>query len=152
MKKTLFIVFLAALGITGCKKAQKSDNPFFNTYNTPFEVPPFEKIKAAHYMPAYLKGFEEQKKEIKTIINNPKEPTFENTIKELEYSGELLSKVSRVFGFLGQIWKAALPFAKAEAAAQQEMIKREGGKFKLEPWDWWYYTEKIKNCLLYTSP
>ena len=50
----------------------------------------------------------------------------------------------KVFGFLGQIWKAALPFAKAEAAAQQEMIKREGGKFKLEPWDWWYYTEKIK--------
>ena len=366
MKKTLILILLAIVFISGCKKSVKSDNPFFNTYNTPFEVPPFEKIKAAHYMPAYLKGFEEQKKEIKTIINNPKEPTFENTIKELEYSGELLSKVSRVFGamnsantndtlqkinkelaplssknrddinlndslfqrvksvydnrdkfklteeekkvlddtyksfvrngaalsaedkgklrkinqelsllsvqfgqnllaetngfklivdkkedlsglpdgaidqaastarnlkmdgkwvftiqypimeqflkysdkrdlrqklftayfmkgdndnehdnksiiaklaklrfersellgyksyaafalernmaktpekvfgFLGQIWKAALPFAKAEAAAQQEMIKREGGKFKLEPWDWWYYTEKIK--------
>ena len=357
---------LAMLFTSGCKKTVKSDNPFFNTYNTPFDVPPFEKIKAAHYMPAYLKGFEEQKKEIKTIINNPKEPTFENTIKELEYSGELLSKVSRVFGalnsantndtlqkinkelaplssknrddinlndslfqkvksvydhrdkfilteeekkvlddtyksfvrngaalsaedkaklrklneelsllsvqfgqnllaetngfklivdkkedlsglpegaiaqaastannlkmngkwvftiqypimeqflkysdkrdlrqklftayfmkgdndnehdnktiiaritklrferskllgyknyaafalernmaktpekvfeFLGQVWNAALPFAKAEAAAQQELIKREGGKFKLEPWDWWYYTEKIK--------
>jgi peptidyl-dipeptidase Dcp len=366
MKKTLILIMLAMVFTSGCKKSVKSDNPFFNTYNTPFEVPPFEKIKAAHYMPAYLKGFEEQKKEIKTIINNPKEPTFENTIKELEYSGELLSKVSRVFGamnsantndtiqklnkelaplssknrddinlndslfqrvksvyenrdkfklteeekkvlddtyksfvrngaalsaedkaklrkineelsllsvqfgqnllaetngfklvvdkqedlsglpdgaiaqaastannlkmngkwvftiqypimeqflkysdkrdlrqklftayfmkgdndndhdnksiitriaklrferskllgyksyaafalernmaktpekvfeFLGQVWNAALPVAKAEAAAQQEMIRKEGGKFKLEPWDWWYYTEKIK--------
>ena len=40
------------------------------------------------------------KKEVKAIINNPKEPTFENTIKALEYSGELLAKVSRVFGAL----------------------------------------------------
>jgi peptidyl-dipeptidase Dcp len=50
----------------------------------------------------------------------------------------------KVFSFLGQVWDAALPVAKAEAAAQQELIKKEGGKFKLEPWDWWYYTEKIK--------
>jgi peptidyl-dipeptidase Dcp len=50
----------------------------------------------------------------------------------------------KVFEFLGQVWNAALPVAKAEAAAQQELINREGGKFKLEPWDWWYYTEKIK--------
>ena len=51
-------------------------------------------------MPAFLKGFEEQKDEIKAIINNPEEPTFENTIKALEYSGQLLTKVSRVFGAL----------------------------------------------------
>jgi len=34
--------------------------------------------------------------------------------------------------------------SKAEATAQQELIIKEGGKFKLAPWDWWYYTEKIK--------
>jgi len=100
MKKTLFIVFLAVLGITGCKKAQKSDNPFFNTYDTPFEVPPFEQIKAAHFMPAYLKGMEEDSREIKAIITNTEAPTFENTIKALTYSGDLLTKVSRVFGAL----------------------------------------------------
>jgi peptidyl-dipeptidase Dcp len=100
MKKTLFIVFLAALGITGCKKAQKSDNPFFNTYDTPFEVPPFEQIKAAHFMPAYLKGMEEDSRDIKAIITNTEAPTFENTIKALTYSGDLLTKVSRVFGAL----------------------------------------------------
>jgi peptidyl-dipeptidase Dcp len=100
MKKTLFIMFMAAVAFTGCNKKEKSDNPFFNKYDTPFEVPPFEQIKAAHFMPAYLKGFEEERKEIKAIINNPKEPTFENTIKTLEYSGQLLTRVSRVFGAL----------------------------------------------------
>ncbi len=84
----------------GCKKEVKSDNPFFNKWETPFEVPPFEEIKTEHYMPAYLKAFEEQKNEINAIITNPDEPTFDNTIKELEYSGELLTKVSRVFGGL----------------------------------------------------
>lgn len=100
MKNSLFIILLSLLGIAGCKKPEKSDNPFFNTYNTQFEVPPFEQIRATHFMPAYLKGMEEESKEIKDIINNPAAPTFENTIKALDYSGELLSKVSRVFGAL----------------------------------------------------
>jgi len=39
----------------------------------------------------------------------------------------------KVFEFLNQVWAAATPVAKTEAAAQQELIKREGGKFKLEP-------------------
>jgi peptidyl-dipeptidase Dcp len=100
MKKALIFIVIAVLFTPGCKKEQKSDNPFFNTYDTPFEVPPFEKIKAAHYMPAFIKGFEEQKREIKAIINNTGKPTFKNTIKELEYSGGLLTKVNRVFGAL----------------------------------------------------
>jgi peptidyl-dipeptidase Dcp len=100
MKKTLLIMILSAIVLSACKKEVKSDNPFFNKYDTPFEVPPFEQIKAAHFMPAYLRGFEEERKEIKDIINNPGKPTFDNTIKALEYSGELLSKVSRVFGSL----------------------------------------------------
>jgi len=85
---------------TGCKKEEKSDNPFFNKYETPFEVPPFEQIRAAHFMPAFLEGFKEERKEIKTIINNSEKPTFKNTIKALEYSGKLLTKVNRVFGAL----------------------------------------------------
>lgn len=90
-------MLMTSFAFTACKKEQKSDNPFFNKYETPFEVPPFELIKAAHIIPAYLKGFEEQREEIKAIINNPQEPTFENTIKALEYSGQLLDKVSSVF-------------------------------------------------------
>lgn len=100
MKKTLIFIILASVVFTGYKKEEKNTNPFFNKFDTPFEVPPFEKIKAAHYMPAFLKGFEEQKSEIKAIINNPEEPTFENTIKPYVYSGQLLQRVSSVFGAL----------------------------------------------------
>lgn len=93
-------MLLFALVITGCKTGKKSDNPFFNKFDTPYEVPPFELIKASHFMPAYLKGIEEERNEIKAIINNTQPPTFENTIKALVYSGELLTTVSRVFGSL----------------------------------------------------
>jgi len=49
-----------------------------------------------------------------------------------------------VFNFLEQVWDAALPVAKQEAAAQQAIIDEEGDNFKLASWDWWYYTEKIR--------
>ncbi|MFH0843810.1 MAG: M3 family metallopeptidase [Bacteroidota bacterium] len=101
MKKTiLFMLIMGTIGFTGCKKEVKSDNPFFNKWDTPFEVPPFDQIKAKHYMPAFLKGFEEQKTEIRAIITNTDEPSFENTIKPLAYSGDLLGRVGRVFGAL----------------------------------------------------
>ncbi|MDH6354289.1 peptidyl-dipeptidase Dcp [Dysgonomonas sp. PH5-45] len=45
---------------------------------------------------------------------------------------------------LNSIWKYALPQAKKEAAELQSIIDREGGNFKLESWDWWYYTEKLR--------
>jgi peptidyl-dipeptidase Dcp len=48
-------------------------------------------------LPAFKAGIEEQNKEIEAIVNNSEAPTFENTIEELEYSGSLLTKVSRVF-------------------------------------------------------
>jgi len=101
MKKTfLLLLFMGIIGFTGCKKEVKNDNPFFNKWDTPFEVPPFDQIMAKHYMPAFLKGFEEQKAEIRAIITSTDEPTFENTIKPLTYSGDLLNKVGRVFGAL----------------------------------------------------
>jgi peptidyl-dipeptidase Dcp len=101
MKKLLIFIVMMLIVLPSCKKEVRNENPFLNkTFDTPFEVPPFEKIKAAHFKPAYLKGFEEHNGEIKAIINNTAEPTFENTVREYEYSGELLSKVGRVFGSL----------------------------------------------------
>jgi peptidyl-dipeptidase Dcp len=100
MKKFAFTLALVIIAFTSCKKEIKSDNPFFNKWDTPFEVPPFDQIRNSHYLPAYLKGFKEQRDEIKAIINNPKAPTFENTIKALEYSDQLLTKVGSIFGAL----------------------------------------------------
>ncbi len=49
-----------------------------------------------------------------------------------------------VYQLCHQIWEAALPVARQEAKELQQMIDREGGKFKLAPWDWRYYAEKLK--------
>jgi len=51
-----------------------------------------------------------------------------------------------VYRLLDELWKPALKRAKAEAADMQKMIDDEGGNFKLESWDWWYYAEKVKKA------
>ncbi|KUK58178.1 MAG: peptidyl-dipeptidase, partial [Bacteroidetes bacterium 38_7] len=53
---------------------------------------------------------------------------------------------SAVDEFLMSLWDAALPVAKNEAKQMQMMIQNEGGDFQLEPWDWWYYAEKIRKA------
>jgi peptidyl-dipeptidase Dcp len=76
----------------------KELNPFFSEYNTPFGVPPFDKIKIEHYKPAIEAGIKEQQKEINAIVMKRSAPTFESIIEAMEKSGGLLDKVSTVFG------------------------------------------------------
>jgi peptidyl-dipeptidase Dcp len=105
MKKNLILLALLAAMTTFCSTKKETPappatqdvNPFFISWDTPFETPPFDKIKDAHYMPAFQAGMDQQKKEIEAITNNPDAPTFANTIEALERSGELLTKVSNVF-------------------------------------------------------
>ena len=92
MKKVLFSTVILLL--FAC---QTDVNPFFQEWNTPFGVPPFKYINDEHYMPAFEKGMEQNLKEIEIISNNSEEPTFSNTIEELERTGKLLSKVQRTF-------------------------------------------------------
>lgn len=73
------------------------DNPFFEKYDTPFGVPPFDKIKLEHFTPAFEEGIKQQMSEINKIIENSAEPNFENVIVALERSGGLIDKVSSVF-------------------------------------------------------
>ena len=73
-------------------------NPFLTEYHTPYHTTPFHLIRMEHYEPAMLQGMEEHNKEIEAIIQNPDEPSFSNTIVALEKSGELLNRVSTVFG------------------------------------------------------
>jgi peptidyl-dipeptidase Dcp len=51
-----------------------------------------------------------------------------------------------VYDLLNQLWAAALPNAEKEAEELQKMIEQEGNDFKLEAWDWWYYSEKVKKA------
>jgi peptidyl-dipeptidase Dcp len=52
----------------------------------------------------------------------------------------------KVYELLDQLWTPALKVAQKEAAEMQEMIDAEGHDFKLQPWDWWYYAEKVKKA------
>ncbi|SMC45761.1 peptidyl-dipeptidase Dcp [Moheibacter sediminis] len=86
--------------MTACKKdasTDKSENPFFTEYETPYQVPPFDKIKNEHFEPAFIEGFKAQTEEINKIANETAEPTFENTIIAMENSGKLLKKTLTVF-------------------------------------------------------
>ncbi len=95
MRNIWIYLILVLVAVSSCEVPP--ENPFFAEYDTPYEVPPFDKIENKHFMPAIEKGIEEQEAEIKEIVENPDPPTFENTIEALEYSGDLLSRVSSVF-------------------------------------------------------
>lgn len=98
--KHCIIAFCAAALLVGCNSKKSSDmheNPFLSAYNTPYEIPPFDKIEVGDYLPALEAGIEQQKAEIDSIVNNPEEATFENTIMPMERSGEILNKVTAVF-------------------------------------------------------
>jgi peptidyl-dipeptidase Dcp len=97
--KMLLISGLFSLVIISCEKRPEVDksNPFFTEFNTPFKVPPFEKIMAKHYKPAFEKGMADGRKEIEKLLKNKSNPTFENTIEAYDNVGELLSNVSSVF-------------------------------------------------------
>ena len=97
MKKIFLLLFIAGL-LCSCLKQE--ENPLFSEFDTPFQVPPFDKIKVEHYLPAFKEGMEQQNMEIEAVVNNPEVPTFENTIEALESTGSLLRKVGNVFGVL----------------------------------------------------
>lgn len=73
-------------------------NPFFERYGTPHETVPFNRIKTEHYEPAIREGIRRQNEEIDAIVQNPEKAGFSNTIEAFEESGELLDKVTSVFG------------------------------------------------------
>ncbi len=72
------------------------ENPFLEPYNTPHHTAPFDSITNEHYGPALHEGLAQGRAEVAAIINNPAEPTFDNTIVALEQAGGLLDKVTSV--------------------------------------------------------
>lgn len=72
-------------------------NPLLAQFDTPFGVPPFEKITDKHYEAAFDEAMKIHNAEITQIIDNKAKPTFENTIAVLDYSGALLTQVALVF-------------------------------------------------------
>jgi len=102
MRKILALsLLISILFISFNKKSNQNTesdmNPFLTEYNTPYNVPPFEKIMDEHYLPAFKEGIRLQNLEIEAIIQNTEDPGFENTIVAFDNSGVLLSEVRGVF-------------------------------------------------------
>ena len=93
----VFLILIIFMSMLIQSPANGQTNPFLTQYDTPYQTPPFDKIKIEHYVPAFEKGMKEHQKDIDLIVANAASPTFENTIEAMEYSGELLDKVSNVF-------------------------------------------------------
>src|SRR5215472_6386222 len=77
-----------------------TENPFFEAWDTPFGIPPFDRIRPAHFPPAFDRGMEEQSAEVAAITGAVAAPSIANTVEALERSGRLLDRVSRVFSNL----------------------------------------------------
>jgi peptidyl-dipeptidase Dcp len=75
-------------------------NPLLTESKLPYQLPPFAAIKDEHFSPAFEQGMAEELQDVEKITSNTSPATFENTIVALERSGELLDRVSTVFGIL----------------------------------------------------
>lgn len=109
MKSNIALTAALCLAVAACSEAPAPDaevatpeavaaaNPILEDWDTPFGVPPFDRIESEHYLPAFRASMEAHNAEIDAIIANPDAPTFDNTIEALELSGSKLSRVARIF-------------------------------------------------------
>ena len=74
-----------------------STNPFFDTWTTPFGIPPFNRIAPAHFIPAFERGMAEHLADIDAIVADVGPPSFDTVIAPLERMGALLRRVNGVF-------------------------------------------------------
>lgn len=68
-----------------------------HVFQTKCNTAPFSKIKIEDYLPAFIQNIKKAREEIDSIIHSTENPTFENTIEALDFSGEELDRLSSVF-------------------------------------------------------
>jgi peptidyl-dipeptidase Dcp len=74
-----------------------TSNPLLEAWTAPFEMPPFDRIRGEHFLPAFAAALADNLKEISALANARSTPSFQNTIEALERSGRQLDRVSSVF-------------------------------------------------------
>lgn len=92
-----FTSFAAPAFAQNIDKRKKMSNPILEVWDTPFGVPPFDKIKPSHFMPALEIAMKEHDAELLAISSNKEDPTFDNVFVPMEKSGQNLNKVAYVF-------------------------------------------------------
>jgi peptidyl-dipeptidase Dcp len=93
---------LPAAGAALAGSGFTSDNPFARPSTLPYQAPPFDRIHNSDYQPAIEEGMRRQRAEYDSIARQKAQPTFDNTIVALERTGELLTRVLKVFGAVVQ--------------------------------------------------
>ena len=99
MKKTFMTIAISAammMPFSACQQA-KNENPLLAESEQPFGAPDFTKIQPSDYLPAFEVTIQQQRDNIRKIVENKKPATFANTILPYEESGRALDRVSRVF-------------------------------------------------------
>lgn len=97
----LCFVLCMMMTFTACGSAKKAEeNPLLEEWTTPYGVPPFDKIRPEHYLPAFERAMSLHNAEIDAIATNNDDPTFENTMLAYDASGKLLTRLNLVFGML----------------------------------------------------
>lgn len=101
--KTIILTLsgMALLASAGCSKKETGTslegNPFQEVSTLPLGAPDFSKISDEHYLPAIKAGIEQQREEIRAIVESDEAPTFENVILAYEKSGRLLDRATSAF-------------------------------------------------------
>ena len=96
---TALLTLFLAMTFVSCKSGKTvGENPFFSAWETPYGVPPFDKIEPGHFLPALERGMSLHEAEIDAITSNNDAPTFENVILAYDNSGKMLSQVELIFG------------------------------------------------------
>ncbi len=72
-------------------------NPLLAPWDTPFEMPPFDRIEDDHFQEAFSEALQQARAAIARIADAPEAPTFANTIEALERADEPLTRVLSVF-------------------------------------------------------
>ncbi len=93
--RQLFTLAATAVITLSCNNTKM--NPLLTPSGNPFGAPAFDKIENKHYLPAFEQAIKEAKAEVDAIINNPEEPSFENTIEALSFAGMTLNDVGSIF-------------------------------------------------------
>lgn len=97
LPRALPVLLLSLIMSSSPAVSAEASNPLLAPSPLPFGYPAFDRVRDEHYAPAFTQGMAEHLREVEAIAANPAEPTFENTLVALERSGELLSRVQRLF-------------------------------------------------------
>ena len=99
----ILLIFFIIMTLPACKKERaEAPNPFFEEWTTPYGVPPFDRIRPEHFLPAFERGMSLHNAEIDAIVAQSDEATFENTVAAYDAAGRMLQRTALIFEMLGR--------------------------------------------------